>query len=73
MLVPDNVWVSYPNVDITRRRLNPDGEREENQRRQLTPGVPDAEMCYVYCSNLFGVSTYYNLRTLATSNECYCW
>ena len=73
VLVPDSVWASYPNVDITRRHLAADGEGEEEQRRQLTPGVPDAEMCYIYCSNLYGVSTYFNLRTLAMKNECYCW
>ena len=78
LLVNDSVWTSYPTINVQRRRLAEEekGEQQgEEEHRQLTPGVPDAEMCYIYCSNYFsdGVQTYYNLKTLANKNECYCW
>lgn len=64
ILVPDSVWANYPNININRRQLGSEG-------RQLVPGVPDSESCYIYCVNAYN-SAYFNLRTLPQLNMCYC-
>lgn len=61
MLVPDNIWDTYPGP--------------VRSRRALIPGRPDAEQCWYYCSNLYRglIPSYFNLRLLSDRNECYCW